>query len=91
MMMSVSVSEYHVEEVSLNELTIEIYTDEGELIGFAAMCDALTESDWGSVAILDNDGNGLLSAGDEVIIQLYVHDEIFWFDVWDDWAGDYAS
>jgi len=91
MMMSVSVSEYQMAEVSLNELTIEIYTDEGEVIGSAAMGDALTEFDWGSVAIMDNDGNGLLSAGDDIVIQSDVHDENIWFYVWDDWAGDYAS
>ena len=90
MMMSVSVSEDQMQEVNLDELTIEVYTDEGELIGSASMDDALTEFDWGSVAVLDNDGNGLLSAGDEVIIQSDSYASL-WFDTWDDWAGDYAS
>jgi hypothetical protein len=79
-----SVSDDHWNEVSLDELTLEIYSDEG-LIGTASMSDALTEFDWGSVAILDNDGNGLLSAGDEVVIQSDIHDEV-WSNVWDDWA-----
>ena len=87
---SVSVSEDQMQEVNLDELTIEVYTDEGELIGSASMDDALTEFDWGSVAVLDNDGNGLISAGDEVIIQSDSYASL-WFDTWDDWAGDYAS
>jgi len=89
MSMSTSVSDNHWNEVSLDELTLEIFSDEG-LIGVASMSDSLTEFDWGSVAILDNDGNGLLSAGDEVIIRTDAYDSIS-FGVWDDWAEDYAS
>ena len=87
--MSTSVSDNHWNEVSLDELTLEIFSDEG-LIGVASMSDSLTEFDWGLVAIFDHDGNGLLSAGDEVVIQSGVHDDV-WSSVWDDWAGDYAS
>ena len=90
-MISVSVSEYQIDEVSLGELIIEVYAEEGgEIIGNVAMADALTEFDWGSVAVLDKDGNGLISAGDEVIVQSDTLESL-WFEVWDDWAGAYAS
>ena len=90
-MMSISVSEDQIDEVSLSELIIEVYTEEsGEIIGNVAMADAFTEFDWGSVSILDKDGNGLLSAGDEVIVQSDTLESLR-FEVWDDWAGAYAS
>ena len=89
MVMSISVSDENWDEVSLDELTLEIYFDGTPDGADVSMSNTLTEFDWGSVAILDNDGNGLLSAGDEVIIQTDVYDSIS-FDVWDDWAGNYA-
>ena len=89
MVMSISVSDENWDEVSLDELTLEIYFDGTPDGADVSMSNTLTEFDWGSVAILDNDGNGLLSAGDEVIIQTDVYDSIS-FGVWDDWAGNYA-
>ena len=82
------VSESHWNEVSLEELTLKLYAD-GMFLGSMQMSIPSAIFEGVTVAILDNDGDGLLSAGDEVVVQSEGYSDV-WFEVWDDWAEDYA-
>lgn len=84
------VHEWHWNEVDMGELTLEIYSEDGSLIGSMGMATTtMTFEDGTSVTVFDNDGNGLLSAGDSVVMQTNAHTDLY-FLVWDEWASDYS-
>ena len=84
------VHEWHWNEVDMGELTLEIYSEDGSLIGSMGMATTtMTFEDGTSVTVFDNDGDGLLSAGDSVVMQTNAHTDLY-FLVWDEWASDYS-
>jgi hypothetical protein len=84
------VHEWHWNEVDMGELTLEIYSEDGSLIGSMGMAaTTMTFEDGTSVTVFDNDGDGLLSAGDSVVMQTNAHSDLY-FLVWDEWASDYS-
>ncbi len=89
--MLVQVDDSHWNNVPLDELNLEIFVD--GMFAESMLMSSNTETfDGITISIYDKDGNGLLSNGDEFVIQTEsISFDSLTFEIWDEWAQSYAT